>query len=149
MDRQLIKTLIDALQSSGLSELEYTSGSETLRLVKGGTTPGDHAIAPPAASSSVPAAPVGPPPSPNGTPAGAAGALVRAPLYGVVHLQPVPGAAPFVITGQAVGAGQVLCTLEAMKVFTEVRAERAGTVEAVLVTDGQEVEPGQTLVQLA
>ena len=74
--------------------------------------------------------------------------MVAAPLYGIVHLQRTPEAAPFVTVGQAVEAGQVVCTIEAMKVFTDVRAERAGTVAEILVTTAQEVEAGQTLVRL-
>ena len=147
LDRQLIKALIDALQSSGLSELEYTSGGESLRLVKGGAVPTVHPAAPPADPSPAPS-PARPASQPLPLTAAPAMMAVSAPLYGVVHLQPAPGAPPFVVAGQAVDANQVLCTVEAMKVFTEVRTERAGTVEAVLVTDGQEVEPGQALVQL-
>ena len=147
MDRQLIRSLIDALQSSGLSELEYTSGGETLRLVKAGDPAG------PVRAPAVPGTAPVPVPAVSlpaiSAPALADSDVVAAPLYGVVHLQPAPGAAPFVTAGQAVEAGQVLCTVEAMKVFTEVRAVQAGTVDAVLVTDGQEVEPGQALLRLA
>jgi len=75
--------------------------------------------------------------------------MVRAPLYGVVHLQPSPGEQAFVTPGLAVKAGQTLCVIEAMKVFNEVRAERDAVVEAVLVASGQEVEAGQPLVRLA
>ncbi len=140
MDRQLIKSLIDALESSGLSELEYASGGETLRLVKGGAPIATPAVA---ASRPAPVPAVAAPASP------APDSTVAAPLYGVVHLQPAPGAPAFVSAGQAVEANQVLCTVEAMKVFTEVRAACAGTVDAILVGDGQEVEPGQALVRLA
>jgi len=68
-----------------------------------------------------------------------------APLYGVVHLQPTPDEPPFVKAGQAIRAGQILCVIEAMKVFNEVRAEGDATVQAVLVRSGQEVEAGQPL----
>jgi acetyl-CoA carboxylase biotin carboxyl carrier protein len=73
---------------------------------------------------------------------------VRAPLFGVVHLQQAPGEPPFVKPGDLVAAGQMLCTIEAMKVFNEVRAERAGRVSAVLVTSGSEVEAGQPLLAI-
>jgi acetyl-CoA carboxylase biotin carboxyl carrier protein len=75
----------------------------------------------------------------------AASAECLAPLYGVVHLQPAPGEPPFVQPGQAVEAGQLLCVIEAMKMFNEVRADHAATVQAVLVHSGQEVEAGQPL----
>jgi acetyl-CoA carboxylase biotin carboxyl carrier protein len=72
---------------------------------------------------------------------------VTAPLFGVVHLQRTPGT-PLVVAGQAVTAGQVLCLIEAMKVFTELRAEQDGTIAAVLVQSGQDVEAGQPLFRL-
>ena len=74
---------------------------------------------------------------------------VLATLYGVVHLQPSPGEPPFVEAGASVKAGQTLCVIEAMKVFNEVRAERDGTVESVMVKSGQEVEAGQALLRFA
>lgn len=74
---------------------------------------------------------------------------VLAPLYGVVHLQAAPGAEPFVQPGQAVAVGQLLCSIEAMKVFNEVRAECAGTLQAVRVASGTEVEAGQVLMRIA
>ena len=63
----------------------------------------------------------------------------------MVHLQPAPGEPPFVQPGQAVEAGQMLCVIEAMKMFNEVRADAAATVQAVLVHSGQEVEAGEPL----
>ena len=142
MDRQLIKTLIDALESSDLTELEYSRDGTTLRLVKGGAMAS--ARAPRSIAPMVPAttAPLLEPAKEK------TDGLIRAPLYGVAHLQRTPGAVPFVITGQAVEAGQVVCTIEAMKVFTDVRADRAGTVIEILVTTAQEVEAGQPLVRL-
>ncbi len=140
MDRQLIKALIDALEQSNLSELEYARDGESLRLVKAGhveTRPAAPARLAPSASIEATA----PPPS--------AGAAIVSPLYGVVHLRPAPDAELFVAVGQRIAVGQVLCTVEAMKVFTEIRADRAGTVDEVLVANGQDVEPGQALVWLA
>jgi acetyl-CoA carboxylase biotin carboxyl carrier protein len=75
--------------------------------------------------------------------------LLCAPLYGVVHLSPAPGEAPFVAVGRAVTAGDVVCVIEAMKVFNEVRAEHAGEVAEILVSSGQEVDAGQPLLRFA
>ncbi len=72
----------------------------------------------------------------------------QAPMYGIVHLQPSPGAPSFVRIGDTVRTGQTLCLMEAMKVFSELRAERDGTVRAVLVEAGQEVDAGQALFLL-
>lgn len=141
MDRQLIKELIDALEASDLTELEYSRDGATLRLVKGEHRPPVAAVRP------VP--PPSPPAAPPPASAPVATNLVLAPLYGVVHLQRTPGAAPFVAVDQEIEAGQVLCTIEAMKVFTDVRADRAGTVTEIMVTSGHEVEAGQPLIRLA
>jgi len=143
MDPQQIKTLMDAMASSDLSEMEFSQDGWTLRLVR-------HADASPkaaqpelqrvpraASSQSATASIIEATPS----------AEVVAPLYGVVHLQAAPGEPPFVVKGQEVKAGQTLCVIEAMKVFNEVRAERDGIVQAVLVESGQEVEAGQALLR--
>ena len=141
MDRHLIKALIEQFAASNLAELEYSNGGATLRLVR------DQAAALPASIPKPrPYVAVQPAPSAAPTPADQ---VLAAPLYGVVHLQRSPGAPPLVAVGQAVAAGQPLCLIEAMKVFTELRAEAAGTVTAILVDSGQDVEAGQPLMRLA
>ncbi len=143
MDQQQVKALIDAMASSDLQEMEFSQDGWTLRLVRQG------AAAPiaPSRSSLTTAAPVG---RATARPAPAGAALpkeLRAPLFGVLHLQPAPGEPAFVIAGQAVKAGQTLCVIEAMKVFNEVLAEHDAVVDAVLVSSGQEVEAGQALLR--
>ena len=141
MENALIKSLIDALEASALTELEYSKDGVTLRLVKGtGSTP--PAVAPRApASQRSPAPTVA---APAATPSS-----VTAPVFGVVHLRRTPADPPLVAVGQVVSAGQVLCLIEAMKVFTELRAEHDGTIGAVLVESGQEVDAGQALFRWA
>ena len=140
MKQEQIKTLIDALAASDLAELEYSEDGSTLRLVKQSALAAVPAARRPAAvrkaTAAVPAGPALP---------AAAAAECLAPLYGVVHLQPAPGEPPFVQAGQAVEADQMLCVIEAMKMFNEVRADAAATVQAVLVRSGQEVEAGEPL----
>ncbi|WP_158746667.1 acetyl-CoA carboxylase biotin carboxyl carrier protein subunit [Acidisphaera sp. L21] len=138
MDRITIKALIDALEASDLAELEYSQDGATLRLVKAGC-----AIAAPAV-----ALPPRPPALPDAPPPAAPPGEFCSPLYGVVHLRPSPNAPPFVQPGQAIRAGQSLCTVEAMKAFTELRAETDGVVQAILVESGQEVESGQPLFRI-
>jgi acetyl-CoA carboxylase biotin carboxyl carrier protein len=149
MDPQQIKTFIDAMASSDLAEMEFSQDGWVLRLVRRQAAPWAPTIS---------RAPVGPATRQTGDdPAGAFGkhaataasTALLAPLFGVVHLRPSPAEPPFVVPGQAVAAGQTLCVIEAMKVFNEVRAERDATVDAVLVTSGQEVEAGQALVRFA
>jgi len=159
MDQQQIKAFIDAMAASDLAEMEISHDGWTLRLVRHGGT-GQRAAA--VASSTAIAAPsasrAAPPALGEGQGGGTAepakreeetGAHeVRAPMFGVVHLQQAPGEPPFVKPGDRLEAGQVLCTIEAMKVFNEVRAECAGRVTAVLVASGAEVEADQPLMTI-
>jgi len=137
MKQEQIKTLIDALAASDLAELEYSEDGSTLRLVKQSALAAAPTTRRPAAVRNAPAF--------VPAEAEAAAAECLAPLYGVVHLQSAPGEPPFVQAGQSVEAGQMLCVIEAMKMFNEVRAEAAATVQAVLVRSGQEVEAGEPL----
>ena len=147
MDRDLIKQLIEALAASDLAELEYRSNGETLRLVKraaAGSEPepsvSPHLVA--QAAIPVPASP------PSAKPDAVMPRTIVAPLYGIVHLQEAPGAPPLVVPGQSVAARQVVCVIEAMKAFNQVRAECDCVIASVLVESGQEVEAGQTLFAL-
>jgi acetyl-CoA carboxylase biotin carboxyl carrier protein len=143
MELKQIKAFIDAMASSDLTELQANKDGWALKLVR----------------RTSPASVSGSPPQPfaqgiqlePGTSAiaGKAGAEVRAPLFGVIHLNPSPDAPPFVVAGQAVKAGETLCVIEAMKVFNNICAERDGVVEAVVATSGSEVEAGQLLMRIA
>ena len=155
MDQQQIKAFIDAMAATDLAEMEFSQDGWSLRLVR---RPGGAAITPaPALTPSAGAAGPVPAPPNNGVDTfdavdavGSAPApLLRAPLYGVVHFSPAPGEPAFVIAGQAVAAGQILCVIEAMKVFNEVRAETDATVAEILVGSGQEVDAAQPLLRFA
>ena len=144
MDAQQIKAFIDAMAASDLDEMEISHDGWTLRLVRHAR--GERSAPPPPA---LPRASVSQPAAPVTAPVAAAPSQeVLAPLFGAVHLQKEPGEPPFVTPGQAVQAGQLLCVIEAMKVFNDVRAEHDGTVAEVLVATGQEVEAGQPLMRL-
>jgi acetyl-CoA carboxylase biotin carboxyl carrier protein len=145
MKQEQIKTLIDALAGSDLSELEYSENGSTLRLVKQsalGATP--RRPLPRAVQNAADAAPARDEPAP----AASAAAEFFAPLYGVVHLQSSPGEPPFVQAGQSIRAGQTLCVIEAMKVFNEVQIDHGATIAEVLVRSGEEVEAGRPLFRL-
>lgn len=141
MKQEQIKTLIDALAASDLAELEYSENGSTLRLVKLSALGASTAVPAKRSSSGVRQAPR----QVQEETTAVASAECLAPLFGVVHLQPAPGEPPFVQPGQVVEAGQLLCVIEAMKMFNEVRSDRAGTVQQVLVHSGQEAEAGQPL----
>ena len=156
MDPQQIKAFIDAMSASDLDEMEVSHEGWTLRLVRR-THPGrgaiDSAQAPILARTTSSEA-VTPNTPPTGSapqeqaPREIAPFEVMAPMFGVVHLQQAPGEAPYVLAGDEIQAGQLLCTIEAMKVFNEVRADHAGRVATVLVTSGAEVEAGQVLLHI-
>lgn len=135
MDADEIKALIEAFAASDLAEMELTRGEWTLRLVR-------------SAGGGVKRAETAPHPAAAPAPTAAVETGVRAPLAGVVHLRPSPGAPDFVAVGRRIEAGDVVAVIEAMKVFNEVRAERAGTVEALLVASGEDVDAGQLLMRI-
>lgn len=144
MDPDEIKALITAFAASDLAEMELTRGDWTLRLVRAadGATlvrPAGGPVGRPETASRPAAAPA---------PMAAVETGVRAPLSGLVYLSPSPGAPDFVAVGRRVEAGDVVAVIEAMKVFNEIRAERAGAVEALLVASGEEVEAGQLLMRI-
>ena len=148
MDPQQIKAFIDAMAASELDEMVVSHEGWTLRLARRAatTTRSDAQDAP------APVAAMAQPETAN-APASqrepsSSSQTVASPMFGVVHLQQAPGEPPFVAPGDVIEAGQILCTIEAMKVFNEVRAERGGRVSAVLVTSGAEVEAGQPLITL-
>ena len=149
MDPQQLKTLIDEMAASDLDEMEFSQDGWTLRLVRHASTA--PRVEPQRAPVNAAAPVAGDRPGRVASPPAESTSIAEllAPLYGVVHLGPAPGERPFVSVGQAVKAGQTLCVIEAMKVFNEVRAERDATLQAVLVTSGQEVEAGQTLLRFA
>ncbi len=147
MDLDKIKTLIDAMATSDLSELVLTEDGWTLRLARSPVRSaiGGHRL-PDAQSERLrqfaPIAGTGVPKLSTAT------SDLKAPLSGVVYLAPAPDKPPFVIVGQSIKAGTAFCVIEAMKVFNEVRAEADGTIESILVTSGHEVEAGQSLVRM-
>ena len=142
MDAQQIKVFIDAMAASDLNEMEVEHGGWTLRLARntGGVPRSAPRAAAPATASPAQATPAMP-----SEPAAAGPEELQAPMFGVLHLQQAPGEPPFVKVGDVVEVGQLLCSIEAMKVFNEVRAERAGRIAAVRATSGTEVEAGQAL----
>jgi acetyl-CoA carboxylase biotin carboxyl carrier protein len=150
MDLRKLKTLIDLVQNSGISELEISEGEEKIRIAKQLATPAPTTVmlgaAAPAAAPASPApaaaAPAAPPPVPEGH-------VVKSPMVGTFYRSGSPGAPSFVEVGQTVKAGETLCIIEAMKLMNEIEADASGTVKEVLVENGQPVEFGQPLFVIA
>ena len=139
MDLAQVKAFIDAMASSDLAELEASKDGWTLRLVRdGGRSQSVSSIATTDRSSSRSNAAV------ETTPAASE---ICAPLAGIVFLRPGPEQPPYVEIGQAIKAGMTVCVIEAMKTFIEVRAERDGLLEAILIVPETLVEAGQPLMR--
>ena len=152
MDLRKIKKLIDLLEESNLAELEIKEGEEVVRLSrvpKGGVAmaaPAPVMMAPaPVAAAPAPAA-VAEVPAANALPAGH---VVKAPMVGTFYASSSPGAPPFVKVGQQVKAGETLGVIEAMKMFNQIEADVAGTIQAILVENSQPVEFDQPMFVIA
>lgn len=155
MDLRKLKTLIDLVSESNVSELEITEAEGKVRIVKSAGAP--VAYVPMSASSvamSAPAsAPVQASVQPSAAPAAstpaadvATGHTVKSPMVGTFYRSSSPGASPFVQLGSTVKVGDTLCIIEAMKILNEIEADKAGTVTQILCENGQAVEYGQALV---
>ena len=149
MDLRKLKTLIDLVAESGISELEVTEGEGKVRIVKSAPqvlapmqyAPMPMQAAPMAAAAAAPAAVS----AEAAAPALPAGHIVTSPMVGTFYRAPSPGAAEFVKVGDTVKEGQTICIIEAMKLLNEIEADKAGTIKAILVENGQPVEYGQPL----
>lgn len=149
MDLRKLKTLIDLVSESNVSELEITEADGKVRIVKAGATP--MVMAAPMLQQAVPmaqAAPVAT--AAPGAPATAeaaeeTGHVVKSPMVGTFYRSSSPGAKAFAEVGDQVKAGQPVCIIEAMKIMNEIEADKDGTVTKILVDNGQPVEYGQPL----
>ncbi len=149
MDLRKLKTLIDLVSESNISELEITETEGKVRIVKGGgAAPVQYvqtlAAAPAAAPVAAPAGAVAPAAAPAAE-AAPAGHAVKSPMVGTFYRAASPGAPSFVEVGSKVNEGDTLCIIEAMKILNEIEADKAGTVTQILGENGQAVEYGQPL----
>ena len=145
MDLRKLKTLIDLVSESNISELEITEADGKVRIVKADPRAVVAPAAMPVAAVAAPvvATPAAPAPAP--APAAETGHTVKSPMVGTFYRASSPGGPPLVEVGTAVKVGQPLCIIEAMKIMNEIEADHAGTVTRVLVENGQPVEFGQPL----
>lgn len=150
MDLRKLKTLVDLVSESNISELEITEAEGKVRIVKASpAAPAQTVMLPPAGVAMAPMAQAVAAPAVEAAAAAeaevASGFKVTSPMVGTFYRAPSPGAAPFVELGQKVKEGDVLCIIEAMKILNEIEAEKAGTVTRILGENGQAVEYGQPL----
>lgn len=146
MDIRKIKKLIDLIQESDVAEIEIQEGEESVRISRASSSapvmvaaPAPVA-APVAAAPAVEAAPVADSAAPSTANA------VKSPMVGTFYRSSSPESAPFIEVGQTVSEGDVICIIEAMKMFNQIEADRSGTVKAILVENGNPVEFDEPLV---
>jgi len=156
MDLRKLKTLIDLVSESNVSELEITEAEGKVRIVKSSgapvvmTTPVAAApavVATPVAAMPVPVAAAPAPATADAAPAADnASHVVKSPMVGTFYRSASPGARPFIELGSVVKEGDTICIIEAMKILNEIEADKSGTVVQILAENGQAVEYGHPLV---
>jgi len=147
MDLRKLKTLIDLVSESNISELEITEADGKVRIVKADPhaiaapqmtyAAAPVAMAPPVAAAAAPAVEVAAPVE--------AGHTVKSPMVGTFYGAASPGAKAFVTVGSTIKEGEPICIIEAMKIMNEIEADKSGTVTKILCENGQAVEFGQPL----
>jgi acetyl-CoA carboxylase biotin carboxyl carrier protein len=158
MDLRKVKTLIDLVQQSGISELEIQEGEERVRISRGpiagaanpgGTVP--TAAAPIMYSAALPASAEAKAPAHASAeaPAEPQGFVLKSPMVGTFYRSSSPGGKPFVELGQTVKADETVCIIEAMKLLNEIEGGADGVIKEILVENGQPVEYGQPLMVIA
>lgn len=150
MDLRKLKTLIDLVSESNVSELEITEADGKVRIVKSSpvaapvvqTVMAAAAAPAPVAAAPVAAVPVAAAPVAEPAPTGH---VVKSPMVGTFYRASSPNAKAFAELGQAVKAGEPICIIEAMKIMNEIEADATGTITKILCENGQPVEFGQPL----
>ncbi len=145
MDIRKVKKLIELLEESNINELEITEGEESVRISRGGPVAYAAAPMPVPAPAPAPVAQVAAPVAEAPATDELVGHVVRSPMVGSFYSSPAPGSASFVTVGQTVASGDVLCIIEAMKMMNQIEADKAGTIGAILVEDGEPVEFDQPI----
>ena len=146
MDLRKLKTLIDLVSESNVSELEITEAEGKVRIVKSSAAPlimqqpaMTMVAAPVVAVAAAPVAEAAALPT---------GHAVKSPMVGTFYRSSSPGAKPFVEIGSVIKEGETICIIEAMKILNEIEADKSGTVTKILCENGQAVEYGQALFMI-
>lgn len=154
MDLRKLKTLIDLVSESNVSELEITEADGKVRIVKSAPVAMAPAAAPvvvaPVVAPAAPAAGVAAAPAAAAAaePAAPEGHAVKSPMVGTFYRSASPGAKAFVEVGSEIKEGEPICIIEAMKIMNEIESEVTGIVREVCVEDSQPVEFGTVLFRV-
>ena len=151
MDMRKLKTLVDLVSESNISELEITEAEGKVRIVKAGYGVPTTMMMQPAGQMMMQqpqhqAAPAGEAaaPVPEAPPV-PTGHVVKSPMVGTFYRSASPGSKPFAEVGAPIKEGDPICIIEAMKIMNEIEADMSGTISKILVENGQAVEYGQPL----
>ena len=151
MDLKEIRKIVEVMNEHGLTHFDLSMDDFHLKLKKGQDLDSLRelmSIMPSAGVAAATAAPaVVPSSDPPETP-GPVGEAITSPMVGTFYRKPSPDAANFVEVGDPISEGQTLCIIEAMKVMNEIKAERSGTITAVLAEDGEPVQFGDELFRI-
>ena len=146
MDLRKLKTLIDLVSESNVSELEITEAEGKVRIVKSSGAPmvmqqpAVAMVAAPAVAAAAPAV--------AEAPAAPIGHAVKSPMVGTFYRSASPGAKAFIEVGSVVREGETICIIEAMKILNEIEADKSGTITKILCENGQAVEYGQPMFMI-
>lgn len=147
MDIRKVKKLIELLEESNIDEIEIKEGEESVRISRNRPSAQPQFYAPPQMMAPAPA-PVAAAPAAAAAAPVPAGHILKSPMVGTFYRAASPGSPPFVEIGKHVKVGDVICIVEAMKMMNQIEADKTGTIEAILVEDGQPVEFDQALVTI-
>ena len=158
MDIRKVKKLIELMEESDISEIEIKEGEESVRIARHPATRGlpgstvvvqreavpgqilqEQLVQKPGQSSAVP----------RSSPGHASGHIVSAPMVGTFYRAPSPGSPAFIEVGGRVKEGDTLCIIESMKMMNQIKSDKSGTVEAILVDNEQPVEFDQPLFTIS
>ena len=152
MDIRKVKKLIELLESSDVAEIEIKEGEESVRISRNSPqtmSAAQYIQAPaPAAAPLAAAAPASEAPAQESAATQHMGDVIKSPMVGTYYRSPSPTSPAFIEVGKQVTVGDVICIIEAMKMMNQIEADKAGTVEAILVEDGEPVEFDQPLVSI-
>jgi len=148
MDIRKVKKLIELLEESGIAEIEIKEGEESVRISRQLSAPAMAMQMPPQMPAAAPvAAPAAAPALEEAsTPAQPSGHAIESPMVGTFYRSSSPTAKAFVEVGQQVAVGETVCIIEAMKILNQIEADKAGTVKAILIENGEPVEFGEALI---
>ena len=141
VDIRKVKKLIELMEESDIQEIEIKEGEDAVRISRAIGTPvlpGATSVAPPVVTEHVTA-------TPNASASASKGHIVHAPMVGTFYASPSPGSPPFTEVGARIKDGDTLCIIESMKMMNQIKADKSGTIEAVLVQNEASVEYDQPL----